>query len=100
MTPKGNWIEYKTNEGKPYYYNPVTKESKWEKPIDYQEPEKHTFPIQNQKEQEQIKFHSQSDLSKQSQNETKESSSAIDEAIRATLPEIVLPTEPVPQPFK
>ncbi|KAH9396152.1 PRP40 pre-mRNA processing factor 40 [Tyrophagus putrescentiae] len=30
------WIEYKTPEGKPYYFNPITRQTVWEKPAEMQ----------------------------------------------------------------
>eukprot|EP00745_Piridium_sociabile_P036777 TRINITY_DN66382_c0_g2_i1.p1 TRINITY_DN66382_c0_g2~~TRINITY_DN66382_c0_g2_i1.p1 ORF type:complete len:532 (+),score=63.69 TRINITY_DN66382_c0_g2_i1:69-1664(+) len=35
---KGNWTEYLTNEGRPYYYNSITQKSQWERPIEIDRP--------------------------------------------------------------
>eukprot|EP01044_Picomonas_judraskeda_P001811 COSAG03_NODE_116_length_12390_cov_34.697258_2_plen_169_part_00 len=32
--PSGQWVEYKDPQGRPYYYNTATKETKWEKPAE------------------------------------------------------------------
>ena len=69
------WNEYKTNEGRTYYYNSVTKESKWEKPAELEEFEKASKkPAQ---------------LSEPVQSRPSE----IEHAIKATLADIELPSE-------
>lgn len=71
-----DWHEYKTNEGKIYYYNTLTKESRWERPA----------------EMTTTTTSSSSSSTKIEQKVTSSSSkSAIDDAIRATLADIDLP---------
>ena len=35
LVPSRVWSEYKTPEGKPYFYNKITRVSVWEKPKDF-----------------------------------------------------------------
>ena len=81
---KASWQEYKTNDGRVYYYNTVTKESRWEKPTELQEAK-----LENKR-----KSAYDNETSK-SGNSSKRS--AIDDAIRATLADIELPNE-IPTP--
>eukprot|EP01147_Barroeca_monosierra_P011361 gene11362-3393_t len=37
LSPPGSWIEYKTPEGRPYYYNALTKQTVWERPSNFGE---------------------------------------------------------------
>jgi pre-mRNA-processing factor 40 len=81
-----NWKEFKTNDGRPYYYNSITKESRWEKPPEMVELER---SISNKS----ISSPS-STLTTISNEAAKDNQpSEIDHAIRATLAEIELPSE-------
>lgn len=45
---KSDWIEYKTPDGKPYYYNKITLQTTWEKPQETNDDEnKETVPPQS-----------------------------------------------------
>lgn len=43
MLSKCPWKEYKSDTGKPYYYNSQTKESRWTKPKELEDLEGMTF---------------------------------------------------------
>ena len=74
---KSAWSEYKTNDGRTFYYNSITKESRWDKPIEMEQQEPNTTakPVQS----------TTSALSNKS-NE-------IEQAMKATLADIELPSE-------
>lgn len=45
MLSKCPWKEYKSDTGKPYYYNSQTKESRWTKPKELEDLEGMSFKI-------------------------------------------------------
>ena len=44
MLSKCPWKEYKSDTGKPYYYNSLTKESRWTKPKELEDLEGRPLP--------------------------------------------------------
>lgn len=80
------WSEYKTNDGRIYYYNSQTKESRWEKPTELEDFEKSSKKLQ-----------SESQDSKSEKPNSEEKSSDIALAIKATLADIELPTDHNPK---
>ncbi len=87
------WSEYKTNEGRTYYYNSMTKESKWDKPVELEEYEK----LKNNIEKSKVEQSSLSTVvaAVHSIEINNNPSSEIEQAIKATLADIELPSESI-----
>jgi pre-mRNA-processing factor 40 len=100
------WQEYKTNDGRVYYYNTVTKESKWEKPAGFIEasalPAAVTATAASVVQQKVAhNFNANSNGNSNGGEKSAKSGSALDDAMRATLAEIDLPDDiPVPSETK
>ncbi|KAI0990473.1 hypothetical protein GJ496_005479 [Pomphorhynchus laevis] len=77
------WKEFKSDSGKPYFYNTITNESSWSKPEELQNIE--DMVIQGSQAKQ-----SSTD---QQNPATLQSSSSIDDAIKATLGEVPLPAD-------
>jgi pre-mRNA-processing factor 40 len=119
--PQFQWKEYKTDTGRVYYHNLQTKETTWTKPKELEDSGMHIQQQQQQQQQQQFQLlHQQQQMTQfmfaasQQQHQPVKSmpttptstpstpqqdfsstaTSAIDHAIKTTLANIVLPSEP------
>ena len=90
-----NWAEYKTNEGRVYFYNSVTKESRWEKPAELDEFEK----LSGKKAHSQTAESTHTNNNNNNNVDDNKKNAEIDHAIKATLADIELPSDfTIPKP--
>lgn len=64
LAPMGEsvWVEYKTPEGRPYYFNRKTQQSVWEKPDDLKTPQEVRLIYQMSLYANSVRLHWQSSL--------------------------------------
>ncbi|XP_067650087.1 pre-mRNA-processing factor 40 homolog A-like isoform X2 [Haliotis asinina] len=82
------WKEYKSDNGKVYYHNSQTKESKWTKPKDLEELEK---KLADQKARKELAPAVSAPMPQSLLKQSSTPSSAIQQAMQATLASIELP---------
>ena len=100
-TEKSNWTEHKAQDGRVYYYNSVTKESRWERPDDFYGAKKAPSSVWAEYKTNDGRTYYYNSVTKESRWEKpvemlqpdSGKASEIDQAIKATLADIELPTE-------
>jgi pre-mRNA-processing factor 40 len=87
------WLEYKTPEGRTYYYNTKSKETRWERPAEFKPSVEQAARSTQAETAVNSTSASTTAAEETAKRELTPKSSAIDTAIKATLADIELPGE-------